>query len=504
MLFKEKSMLSKQPTTLSCFEPQGFEVTISNLIEEIQEIYLADEIPWVVGYSGGKDSTATLQLIWMALQNLPHDKLHKPVHVISTDTRVENPIVAIWVTASIVTMTKAAKDQNLPITPHLLKPEATESFWVNLLGKGYPSPRRKFRWCTLRLKIMPSNDFIHDMVKNSGEAIVVLGTRKAESQARAKVMTQSEAKRIRDKLSPNESLANSLVYSPIEEWTNDDVWSFLLTVTNPWGVKNHELFEMYQGATDGGECPFVTDINGPSCGGSRFGCWVCTMVDEDKSMGAMIRNDTEKDWMLPLLDFRNELANKDDRSLRDFRRMTGVVTVFNGRLIHGPYTQEVREKWLRKLLRIQKILQENGPEEVKSIELISIEELLEIRKIWIVKKCELEDNLPNIYKEETGKDLPVKQFDENTMFGPSEMALLKNLCDGDELHFQLIRELLAVEKKYQMMANRAGLFDQLKDTVRHHFWRDEEDATERALVHKKALEEAESGNYIDITNISIN
>ena len=332
-------MLSKQSTTLSYFEPYGFEVTLEKLIEEIQEIYLADEIPWVVGYSGGKDSTATLQLIWIALQKLPHDKLHKPVHVISTDTRVENPIVAIWVTASIATMSKEAKEQNLPITPHLLKPEATESFWVNLLGKGYPSPRRKFRWCTLRLKIMPSNDFIHDMVKNSGEAIVVLGTRKAESQARAKVMTKIETKRIRDKLSPNESLANSLVYSPIEEWTNDDVWSFLLAVTNPWGVRNHELFKLYQGATDGGECPFVTDINGPSCGGSRFGCWVCTMVDEDKSMGAMIRNDAEKDWMRPLLEFRNELANKNDRPLRDFRRMTGVVTVFNGRLIHGPYTR---------------------------------------------------------------------------------------------------------------------------------------------------------------------
>jgi DNA sulfur modification protein DndC len=399
-------------------------------------------------------------------------------------------------------MAQAAKDQKLPITPHLLKPEATESFWVNLLGKGYPSPRRKFRWCTLRLKIMPSNDFIHDMVKNSGEAIVVLGTRKAESKTRAKGMIKSEAKRIRDKLSPNESLANSLVYSPIEEWTNDDVWSFLLAMTNPWGVRNHELFEMYQGATDGGECPFVTDINGPSCGGSRFGCWVCTMVDEDKSMGAMIQNDADKQWMLPLLEFRNELANKDDRSLRDFRRMTGSVTVFNGRLIHGPYKQEIREKWLRKLLRIQKMLQENGPEEVRNIQLISHEELQEIRKIWIVKKSELEDSLPRIYKEETGKELSEKQFDENTMFGPSEMALLKQLCNGNELHFQLIRELIGVEKKYQLMANRAGLFEQIRKTIQSHFWEDEDDATNRALIHKEALEEADKGNYRDISQAS--
>lgn len=489
---------------ISASEQLEFNESINDLILEIQEIYLADEIPWVVGYSGGKDSTATLQLVWIALQQLPSHRLHKQVHVISTDTLVENPIVGIWVTASLTTMEKAAKDQNLPIIPHLLKPETTESFWVNLLGKGYPSPRRKFRWCTLRLKIMPSNSFIQGMIKSNGEAIVVLGTRKAESQARAKNMVMSEEKRTRDKLSPNESLANSLVYSPIEDWTNDDVWSFLLTSTNPWGVKNHELFTLYQGATDGGECPFVTDINGPSCGGSRFGCWVCTMVDEDKSMGAMIENDPQKSWLTPLLEFRNELADKNDRHLRDFRRMTGAVTVFNGRLIHGPYKQEVREGWLRKLLKIQKLIQRNAPNELKDFQLISTEELVEIRKIWIAKKHEIEDNLPRIYLEETEQELPDLQFDDYTMFGPTEMAILKNTCNGDELHFQLIRELIGVEKKYQKMANRSGLFEQLKNTVRRHFWEDENDATERAVLHKNALELSKEGIYLDINKTEFN
>ena len=55
------------------------------VLDTIQEVYLADKIPWICGYSGGKDSTAVVQLVWLALSQLPEDKLHKPVHIISTD-----------------------------------------------------------------------------------------------------------------------------------------------------------------------------------------------------------------------------------------------------------------------------------------------------------------------------------------------------------------------------------------------------------------------------------
>jgi DNA sulfur modification protein DndC len=106
---------------------------------------------------------------------------------------------------------------------------------------------------------------------------------------------------------------------------------------------------MYQGATEGGECPLVVDSSTPSCGTSRFGCWVCTVVDKDRSMEAMIKNDEEKVWMTPLLELRNELDNPDDRNLRDFRRMSGQVQLFHDRTIPGPYTKKSREHWLRRV-----------------------------------------------------------------------------------------------------------------------------------------------------------
>ena len=469
----------------SAFDELGLQKTVDALLAEIRALYLSDTFPWVVGYSGGKDSTATLQLVWLALAGLDSSERTKPVHVISTDTLVENPIVAAWVERSLDTMRAAAERAGLPIQPHRLTPVVADTFWVNLIGKGYPAPRPKFRWCTERMKIKPSNAFINKIARESGEAILVLGTRKAESQARARSMNKLEKLRVRDKLSPNANLPNSLVYSPIESWSNDDVWMFLMQVKNPWGYDNKQLLTMYQGASPDGECPLVVDASTPSCGDSRFGCWVCTMVEQDKSMSAMIQNDTEKEWMLPLLELRNELDLLDDRHLRDFRRLTGRLQIFNGRLLHGPYKQEARERWLRRLLEVQRHVRELGPEDMRDLALITPAELAEIRRIWVLDKHELEDNLPRIYEEILGEPYQGPKLDESPLFGAADMAVLREVCSGDEIGFELARELLDVEQEHRSMARRAGLYKALEDAIRRSFFENEEDAEQWALRHQR-------------------
>lgn len=255
---------------------------IRSVIEIIKELYLEDMLPWICGYSGGKDSTAIVQLVWYALQELPTEKLKKTVHVISTDTLVESPVVAIWATESLKKMDQTAKQQGLPIVSHRLTPTTTNTFWVNLIGRGYPYPRRDFRWCTGRLKIDASNRFIQSILDAESEAILVLGSRKAESATRRAVLEEYEKKRYRAHLSPNGSFSNSYVFTPIENWSNDNVWQYLVQFPNPWGHSNKDLLAMYSGASSDGECPLVIDTSTPSCGNSRFGCWVCTMVTEDK------------------------------------------------------------------------------------------------------------------------------------------------------------------------------------------------------------------------------
>jgi len=378
---------------------------IELLTQEIQELYLSS-IPMLIGYSGGKDSTATLQLIWNAIAELPVEERTTPINVITTDTKVENPIVAAWVKNSLEQMREAAKELQMPFIPNLLTPKVQDSFWVNLIGKGYAAPRNNFRWCTERLKIKPSNQFVKDKLAD-GEIVLALGTRKKESQTRARAMRRQARGRVKDRLSPNQSLPGSLIYSPIEDWSTEEVWIYLNQWENPWGHSNKDLFVMYRGATADNECPLVVDTSTPSCGDSRFGCWVCTMVSKDKSMEAMIQNDEEKEWMQPLLEIRDELDIEDDRDRRDFRRMSGNVQYFtrkDGTLanIPGPYLKEWREHWLRRVLEAQTQVRRTAPSHLRDITLISAEELAEIRRIWVDEKHEFDDALPRIVEEATG------------------------------------------------------------------------------------------------------
>lgn len=513
----------------AAFGGKGMKVAITELIEEVQELYLADQIPWVVGYSGGKDSSAVLQLVWLAVSRLPVEQRTKQIHVISTDTLVEQPLVAVWVDASHAKMREAAAEQGVPLTPHKLVPDVKDTFWVNLIGRGYPKPTTQFRWCTSRMKINPSNNFIRQVVRENGEAMLVLGTRKAESQRRARNMEKHEKHRYRDRISPNAALPNSLVYSPIEDWNNDEVWQFLLQVKNPWGHTNKSLMGMYQGASADNECPVVLDTSTPSCGSSRFGCWVCTVVDKDRSMEAMIKNDDEKLWMQPLLDLRNELAcdeeglrdvelvqigltkkeisalgktdkkgkpvrlskenrGKVERNRRDFRRIDGRVQLFNGKTIPGPYRKNWREYWLKRVLEVQQGIRENGPKEMRELELISTAEMHEIRRIWLYEKHEYDDTLPDIFKQVTCEEFPVLRGDDQ-LLDREDWDRLKDICNADDVFFRLQTELLDIEREFRGMTRRAGIYEAIEKRLKAARFSDGEEAFAARDAEEKRAEE---------------
>ena len=470
---------------------------LQQTLEIIQQIYLSDNIPWICGYSGGKDSSAVVQLVWMALQQLPVEKRNKVVHVISTDTLVESPVVAAWAELSLLRMREHANKDMLPIIPHRLTPQIQNTYWVNLIGRGYPYPRPNFRWCTDRMKIDPSNQFIKSILEAESEAILVLGTRKAESSARKQVMEEYEKKRYREYLSPNGSYPNTYVFSPIENWTDSMVWQFLMQHPNPWGHSNKDLLAMYRGASADNECPLVVESGTPSCGGSRMGCWVCTMVTQDKSLAAMIQNDEEKSWMLPLLDFRNYIAaynqNTDqdelDRKRRDFRRMTGKLTWHNDRLVHGPYKKGVREDFLRRLLKLQVLIRRTGPENVRNANLITQEELRYIRKIWLDEKHEFDDALPRIYKEVTGEEFQDNAIKGNKYYGQDEWNLLKQVCDdkypGYDLMLELQSTLLDMEAKNSAINSKKNVLKKLEEEIKKSYYKNEDDAEQKILDRRR-------------------
>ena len=457
---------------------------IRELHDEIRQTYLRDHYPWVIGYSGGKDSTTTLQLVWIALSELPIEQRVKPVYIISTDTLVETPVIVDRNKENINLINREAKKQELPFEAHNLSPILDDTFWVNLLGRGYPAPNSGFRWCTERLKINPSNRFILNKVAEHGEVILVLGSRQGESSTRDQVLQMHRF--TGNQLARHGQLPGAWVYMPIEHFSTDDVWTYLLQVSNPWGGDNRQLSALYRSAQDG-ECPLVVDSKTSSCGGSRFGCWVCTVVTKDKSMEAMI--DSGEEWMTPLLDYRDWLSSTQNPEVkpgqREYRGRDGRIKITDdGRLRYRTYTLEFSKEMLHRLLKAQKEIQEHDPE----FRLISIDELREIRRIWLMERQDWGDSLPGIHQEVTGQNVA---WDKNDVYAPGELEadLLTELGEVHEVPPQLVQKLLDAEWQHFGMRRRATIHKTV-EKIFNQDWRSREEVD--AEVHRRVAANTET------------
>lgn len=425
------------------------------IIQQIQEQYLADSRSWVVGFSGGKDSTCLLQLVFYSLMELPHEMLTKEVHVLCNDTLVENPKIVDFLSGQMERIQIHGEKLGLPIKTATVYPKLQNTFWVNLIGRGYPSPNRFFRWCTERMKINPTSTYIMEQVNKFGEVIILLGTRKEESSNRKKSMESYEAKysRLRRHVLPG-----AYVFAPIAELTTKEVWIYLLQVPSPWNGNNRSLVTLYKNAS--GECPLVVDTSTPSCGNSRFGCWTCTVVKKDKSFEAMFYNSGEE-WMYPLLEFRNYLCD-----IRDLPEKRANV-LRNGLPGKGPFNLETRKEILIKLLQISKDIE---------MPLISKDELSAIQVLWYYDggiDSDVEKIYYNIFKEEANL-----MRAENRVKRKEDKELLKEVCNLKSLDPELISALISIEENQQMMLRRPNIYENLMERLEVYF--NQQDTLEKA------------------------
>ena len=326
----------------------------------LRQLYIEDDRPWLVGFSGGKDSTMLASLIFEAVLSFPIERRTKPISVLCTDTRVEIPAIVEMVEGTLEKMRKCSEKNSLRIDVNLLRPSADQSFWVNIIGRGYPPPNRVFRWCTQRMKIDPVTIFVQQRLGHWGEAILHLGARRAESSSRAQTMASRES---RNGLHRHPDLPRVWVSNPIEFLSTEEVWTYLLQNQNPWGESNRSLFALYARS---GECPIQIDTSTPSCGKSRFGCWTCTVVERDKASEGLLASGDER--MEDLLEFRETLIHyrNPENGKRDMKRM-------NGSDGPGPLTMTARRELLTKLLKLQ---------EQTGLKVISEDELFLIQKHW--------------------------------------------------------------------------------------------------------------------------
>lgn len=449
-----------------------------DIIKEIMIVYKHDNRPWLIGYSGGKDSTLLTCLVYEAMKRLKDagDTLNKTVHIITSDTMVENPIVKRYMHSSSESINSAAKRDGLNIKASVIYPKPEQTFWSRVIGLGYPTPEPPgFRWCTDRLKIAPMNDFVNKRIQESGEIIILLGVRKGESLSRLKTIT---AREIEGKLlNMHNDIPNAYVYNPITEIPNALVWEFLLKgdCRSPWGSDMKYLFSLYQGENLGEEQSVLGEVDRdkiPITGNSRFGCWCCTMVKEDKSLQNFINKGATE--LIPLREFRNELLEmRENSQLRDSKRRNGsVYKKADGTFGKGPFTLEGRRLILEKLLEL---------ENRTGMELITEIELKAIDKMWDEEgdlTCRM---LVDTYHKVKGKKLPWDEY-KTPRFDTEAIEAIQNIAEKYDIPVELITKLIvSVDTNKHITKNNKmqKAFDSIIGQEWLHF-----DSVEGALNHE--------------------
>lgn len=411
------------------------------IINEMMLVYKHDNRPWLIGFSGGKDSTLLVMLVFEAIERLKPSERKKKIYIVTSDTMVENPIVKNYMHKSSKQINEYSNSKKLNIEATIIYPNPEQSFWSLIIGKGYPSPEPPgFRWCTERLKIVPMNDFVENVIAKNGEVVLLLGVRKDESASRSRSISSRE---IEGKiLTPHTDIENAYVYNALSEIKNELVWDYLLKndAFAPWGADMKYLFNLYQGEDMGEEQSVIGEIDKDKIaitGHSRFGCWCCTIVKEDKSLQNFINKGSKE--LIPLRDFRNWLVSiRQNPDYRDDKRRDGSVYLkSNGEKGFGPFKMNARISILRKLLLL----------EMKTgFSLITLDELRVIDRIWEEEGDLSRRTLVDLYSQIKKQKLPWDQY-RVPLYDTKTIDSIFKAAANSNVPYELISKLIiSIEK----------------------------------------------------------
>ena len=442
------------------------------VLDDMKTLYLQDSRPWIIGLSGGKDSTCITQLVYSMLLELPPDKRHKRVYVLSADVMVESPHADYRRKHICGLIEKQVEIDKIPLSVETLRPILTDTFWVNLIGRGYPSPNRWFRWCTDRMKIRPMNRFVYSQIKENGEVIMVLGIRKSESVNRKRAIERYEISGT--KLSQHSEIKGALVYAPISDWDDiEDVREFLRSTPSPWQDDNNKFLHEYYSRGES-DTEFITDKESQSAGATRMGCWTCTVVPRDHSLEWYIKEG--QTWLEPLVEYRNwiheirdgpnyrEEARKGEKKKKIYadilgKEFTGLERY--GHKVYGPFTMQTRHEMLERLLMLTK----NNAElkyELDSLEytLITPEEIQAIVQLWIYEGDSIQE-IRNLFSR-CEMDAP---YISNLFLEKDAEVVLNDICSLHEIPTEVIHKMIIAENDRSHLARRYGVYNKLENIL---------------------------------------
>ena len=305
-----------------------------DIISDMKVEYLKDKKDWLVMYSGGKDSTLVLKLVWKMLSRLSPHEVHKKVHVVSADTKVETRQMTHFLKKNLRLIEENGAKLNIVV--HLVEPDMKNSFFWNVLGRGVvpPTPKSPFQWCTQKMKIKSMDDKLKSLIAEQDalfeefqefDVTMLLGSRLDESTKRANSIKKHSGD---GTFSTHSKYRNIRVYYPVKFIETSDLWAYITGEPQlPWGLNSMELFEMYSDGSS--ECPMTqaeSDAVQEACGtsNSRNGCWVCLYSGRnDKMLQSLINNGHEEvnylaEWKAFLYDVVYDVRYREPFRRREF------------------------------------------------------------------------------------------------------------------------------------------------------------------------------------------
>jgi len=331
------------------------------IISRIQTEYLKNYDPWYIAFSGGKDSAAVLKLVFYALLELGVSI--KPVTILYCDTGVEIPDINNFVKSTLNRIKRKARLFNVPFNVKIVKPRLCDRYFVKVIGRGYPPPSFRFRWCTDCLRINPIQIYIKSL--NHQKNVVLLGVRNNESHERNRIIHKYKSRNKYYLKQANNHL--TMLFTPIIEYSVSDVWELLFKDLGINIINTKLLNSLYKAAN--GEYDIQDDTIDILGQKGRFGCWTCTVIRKDRAISSMINKGFPQ--LKPLLEYRNWLYNiKDKHEFRCKKRR-------NGDKGPGPFTIEGRKAILKRLIDTQR---------KSGYKLIDKTEIEKIKMIWEIDK----------------------------------------------------------------------------------------------------------------------
>lgn len=341
---------------LSLFEAERLtlEDAIEMSIASLQE-YGRRYRHWAIGYSGGKDSTATVAFVMWAIAS---GKVQAPqsLTVLYADTRQELPPLQ----AAAVRILDSVRAQGYGA--QVVLPEMDDRFYVYMLGRGVPPPSNTFRWCTEALKIKPMYDALRHIREATGEKLLMLtGVRLGESAVRDQRIAVSCSKDSGEcgqgwfQVATPESVADTL--APLLHWRLCHVFDWLYFENDRHSLDTTGIAAVY------GEDEV------------RTGCVGCNLASRDNALERLIR---QPEWahLRPLLEIKPlfaemKLARNRKRKSEPEMRKDGKWAQNVQRL--GPLTMEARAYGLERIKDIQSRA---------GVDLVSVDEEARIRELW--------------------------------------------------------------------------------------------------------------------------